>query len=80
MDKVYMEEILREGMTNPPHYDYPISPLEFIVANGLPYCQGAVIKYVVRAGRKGTLDDAVLDCRKAIRYLEEMITWFENGR
>ena len=71
---------MSEDMTNPPHYNYPISPLEFIVKNDLPYCQGAVIKYVCRAGRKGTLDDAVLDCQKAIRYLEEMIEWFESGR
>lgn len=75
-----MIEVLNKDMTNPPHYDYPISPLEFIVTNGLPYCQGAVIKYVCRAGRKGTVDDAVLDCQKAIRYLEEMIEWFESGR
>ena len=70
---------MSNDMTNPPHYDYPISPLKFIVTNGLPYCQGAVIKYVVRAGRKGTPDDAVLDCQKAIRYLEEMIQEFKNS-
>jgi hypothetical protein len=67
-------------MTNPDYYAYPIQPLEFIVKNGLPYCQGSVIKYVCRAGRKGTLDDAVLDCQKAIRYLEEMIKEFNSGR
>lgn len=48
------------------HYQMPIQPIEFIMANGIPFCEGNVIKYVCRHRRK----NGVEDIRKAIHYLE----------
>jgi len=46
-----------------------IQPIEFIMANGLGFCAGNVIKYVCRAPSKGNVEDL----RKARHYLDFMI-------
>lgn len=57
------------------HYkDMAIQPIEYILANGLPFIEGAVIKYASRWRRKGGVDDL----RKAIHMLELLIE-HENG-
>jgi hypothetical protein len=49
------------------HYkDMPIQPVEFIHANGIPFIEGAVIKYVSRWRNKGGMEDL----RKAAHFLE----------
>jgi len=49
------------------HYKkYKIQPVDFIIQNKLDFCQGSVIKYVVRFKEKGLIAD--LD--KAIHYIE----------
>lgn len=49
------------------HYkDMPIQPVEFIHANGIPFIEGAVIKYVCRWRNKNGLDDL----QKAAHFLE----------
>jgi len=49
------------------HYkDMPIQPVEFIVANSIPYREANVIKYVARHATK----NGVQDINKAIHYLE----------
>jgi hypothetical protein len=49
------------------HYkDMPIQPVEFIHANGIPFIEGAVIKYVSRWRSKGGMEDL----RKAAHFLE----------
>ena len=51
------------------HYkDYDIQPIEFIVANEIPYMESNVIKYVCRHRDK----NGVQDLNKAIHYLEMM--------
>lgn len=58
------------------HYrDVVIQPVEYIMANGIPYCEGNVIKYVTRWRRKGGLDDL----RKARHYLDLLIEHEEMG-
>ena len=55
------------------HYrGYPIQPVEYIVANGIGFLAGNVIKYVTRYKDKG----GAADIRKAIHYLE-LILEFE---
>ena len=55
------------------HYrKYAIQPIEFIVANGIGFLAGNVIKYVTRYRDKNGAEDI----RKAIHYLE-MILEFE---
>ena len=49
------------------HYkDMPIQPLEFIIKNGLNWCEGSAIKYICRHANK----NGVQDIDKAIHYLE----------
>ena len=65
---------------NPPHYDMKISPIDFILANDLGFIQGNLVKYAVRVGRKGDLDDAISDCRKIQAYAEKLIITFEQEK
>lgn len=60
----------QEGGT---HYrNYPIQPIEYIVANGIGFLAGNVIKYATRYRDKNGEEDI----RKAIHYLE-LILEFE---
>jgi hypothetical protein len=52
------------------HYaDNPIQPWDYIVANGLGYLEGNIIKYTTRWRQKGGVDDL----RKVIHYAEKLI-------
>ena len=52
------------------HYkDMVIQPLEFIMANNLPYCEANIIKYVCRYKSKNGLQDLL----KAKHYLDILI-------
>lgn len=59
-------------INNPPHYTQGegIEPIDFIESNGLNFCEGNVVKYVVRAPYKGT---EIQDLKKAKFYLERLI-------
>jgi hypothetical protein len=58
------------------HYkDMAIQPVQFIHANGIPFIEGAVIKYVCRHKVKGGADDL----RKAIHFLQ-MLLEMEYGQ
>lgn len=48
------------------HYQLPIQPIDYILENGLNYCEANVIKYVTRHQDKNKAEDI----RKAIHYLE----------
>lgn len=41
------------------HYDLPIPPIKYINENGLPFCEGNVVKYISRYKRKNGYDDLV---------------------
>lgn len=56
------------------HYQLPIQPIDYIMANGLGYCEANVVKYVSRWKAKG----GVQDLRKAIHYLEMLIDAVEK--
>lgn len=51
------------------HYQLPIQPIEYILANGLGYCEANVVKYVSRWRNKG----GIQDLKKATHYLEMLI-------
>jgi Protein of unknwon function (DUF3310) len=52
------------------HYrSLPHQPVEYIMANGLNFCAGNVVKYVSRYKAKG----GVADLRKAAHYLQMLI-------
>lgn len=58
------------------HYKkMPIQPLEFIIKNGLNFCQGSVIKYVTRYKDKNGIEDL----KKARHYIDVMIEMEEQA-
>lgn len=57
------------------HYkSLKIQPIEFIHANGIPFAEGSVIKYVTRWRDKGGL----ADLEKAKHFLELLIELEKN--
>ena len=57
------------------HYkDMAIQPVEFIIANGLGFCEGNIIKYTCRYKQK----NGVEDLRKVIHYAEMLISSLED--
>jgi hypothetical protein len=57
------------------HYkDMAIQPIEFILANNLPFCEGNIIKYTCRYKQK----NGVEDLRKVIHYAEMLIASLED--
>lgn len=46
-----------------------IQPVEYIMANGLSFCEGNVVKYITRYPHKGGLDDLL----KARAYVDILI-------
>jgi hypothetical protein len=52
------------------HYKkYKIQPVEFIVKNNIGFCEGNIIKYILRFKEKG----GVIDLLKAQHYIELLI-------
>lgn len=60
--------------TNPSHYTrWKVEPLDFIMANNLPFWLGNVIKYTMRYDAK----DGLQDLYKARVYLNKKIAELE---
>lgn len=58
------------------HYrNMKITPWDFIVANGLDFFEGNIVKYVTRWRRKGGAEDL----KKARHYLDKLIEISEPG-
>lgn len=51
------------------HYQTPIQPWDFIVANDIGFLEGTAIKYIARHKRKG----GRVDLEKAIHTLQKAI-------
>ena len=52
------------------HYaENAIQPWDYIIANGLGYLEGNIVKYTTRWRRKGGIDDL----KKVIHYAEKLI-------
>lgn len=56
-------------MNTPNHYDHAIQPVDFILANGIPFCEGNVIKYICRWRDKNGREDLM----KARHYIDILI-------
>ena len=56
-------------MRTPDHYDYEIQPVDFILANNIPFCEGNIIKYICRWKLKNGRDDLL----KAQHYIQILI-------
>jgi len=69
------EEILvipSEKINHPLHYggDVPHEAIKCITANQLNFVLGNAVKYIFRAGKKGSANDELDDLRKARWYLD----------
>lgn len=59
------------------HYkSLKIQPIEYIHANGIPFAEGSVIKYVTRWREKG----GIADLEKAKHFLELLIELEQRSR
>lgn len=59
------------------HYkDMPIQPIEYILANNIPFTEGNVIKYVSRWRKK----NGVADLKKARHMLDVLIEHEEESQ
>jgi len=62
----------------PKHYDMSIQPVDFIVANDIPFIEGNIIKYICRHRSKGRINDLI----KAQHYLDMLMKQYmpeQNG-
>lgn len=57
-------------MRTPTHYDFKIQPIDFILANDIPFCEGNIIKYVSRWKLKNGREDLL----KAKHYLDMLLS------
>ncbi|MEV3860732.1 DUF3310 domain-containing protein [Streptomyces sp. NPDC050095] len=72
-----LEKETNDPVTSPAHYTWLPNGLEVIdVTQGLNFCLGNVVKYVLRAGRK--TEDPMTDLRKAAWYIEREIARLES--
>ena len=70
---VQMFEEPHDPVTNPAHYtDGGIETIDFIEAKGLGYHLGNAVKYISRAGKKGT-NAGLQDLKKAQWYISRAI-------
>lgn len=63
-------------METPKHYESAITPVEYIVANGLDFLRGNIVKYVSRDKRKNGAEDI----RKAIHYCQMILKYEYNEK
>jgi len=61
-------------MRTPTHYDFNIEPVDFILANDIPFCEGNVIKYISRWKLKNGRDDLL----KARHYIDILIAQLDK--
>ncbi len=61
--------------TDPQHYNcWQIQPIDFIMKNDLGFCEGNIIKYVMRWEMK----NGVTDLKKAKQYIDFLINKAEK--
>ena len=57
-------------MQTPSHYDFAIQPVEYIMKNGLGFCEGNVVKYISRWKQKNGREDLL----KARHYIDILLS------
>lgn len=75
-DKCEDPRILKTEDIIKPDYYGKLDVLKFCLENNIPFCEGNIIKYVVRYTKKG----GVQDLKKAQEYLNRLIDSFEDKK
>lgn len=65
--------VAMNASVRPEHYDTPIAPIDYILANEMDFCTGNIIKYASRAGKKvydgkNAAESAITDLMKVQEY------------
>ncbi len=78
-DEVLARPRTGDDPTNPTYYKdrYEIEPWRILRHMG--FLRGNAMKYIWRAGEKGSSSDEILDLRKAIWYLTKEVENLENN-
>lgn len=77
MPKEYKVEDPFNQQVGGDHYKtMKIQPVEFILANGLGFCEGNIVKYTCRYKQKG----GIQDLKKVIHYAELLIKQMEENQ
>ena len=78
-DEVLARPRTGDDPTNPAYYKdrYEIEPWRILRHMG--FLRGNAMKYIWRAGEKGSSSDEILDLRKAIWYLNKEVENLENN-
>ena len=72
MTKIWRKKEWEEAeKINPSYYKKGIEVTDFILSHDLGWCEGNIIKYIVR--HKIKHDDPIQDLKKAKWYLEKLI-------
>lgn len=80
-----MKVIKPNAVDHPQHYaDTKIEVIDYIEDKNLGFCLGNAIKYISRAGRKGSAamdqkEKTIEDLQKAIWYINRRIEEVEKG-
>ena len=61
-------------MKTPDHYQFEIQPVDYIMKNGLGFCEGNVVKYISRWKLKNGRDDLL----KARHYIDILLDAFDK--
>ena len=79
VDEVLARPRAGDDPTNPSYYKdrYEIEPWRILRHMG--FLRGNAMKYIWRAGEKGSSSDEILDLRKAIWYLTKEVQNLENN-
>jgi len=67
-------EVLQKQISGNHYKSKSIQPIEYIMANGLGFCEGNVVKYVTRHRDKNGKEDI----KKAIHYLEFLLEYYDK--
>lgn len=61
-------------VNHPTHYNGgEVEVIDLIEEWGLGFCLGNAVKYICRAGKKGTIENRVVDLEKAVWYLDRAV-------
>ena len=66
---------LEEQIAGEDYKTQKIQPIEYILANKLPFIEGNIVKYISRWREKGGIEDL-----KKVKHYVEILMEYENGQ
>lgn len=81
LDRALNKESANDNVNHPPHYTWlkeacGIEPIEIL--RHMDFDLGNAMKYILKCGRKGALEDGSMDTDKAIEDLEKAIFYIKD--